>query len=216
VEGDQHLYRPVERLVARGLPADRVADDDRGPVDGDRQLATGVPAESFGLELALLVRVAEPLADVELVLEDDAGTITGEVGRTHVVETPFPALRTNAAAQKERLRGPADVPAPRLGKRKREVRRRRDMDDAVDPLNPSTNGFDPLTPIIYGTGAPSAQTDLNQFIPAGVAGIAANPPVNSPAMDCKVLHPHLFDTPNLVRAFPPGGPAAQRPRAPGV
>src|SRR5262245_43022552 len=134
VEGDQHLYRPVERLVARGLPADRVADDDRWPVDGDRQLATGVPAESFGLELALLVRVAEPLAYVELVLTDDSGTITGDVGRTHVVEAPFPALRTNAAAQQERLRGPADVPAPRLGKRKPEVRRRRDMDDAVDPL----------------------------------------------------------------------------------
>src|SRR5262249_29496870 len=98
------------------------------------QLATGVPAESFGLELALLVRVAEPLADVELVLTDDAGTITGDVGRTHVVETPFPASCTNAAAEQERLRGPADVPAPRFGERKPEVRRRRDMDDTVDPL----------------------------------------------------------------------------------
>src|SRR5262245_42356678 len=120
VEGDQHLYRPVERLVAGGLAADRVTDDDRWPVDGDRQLAPIVPAESFGLELAPLVRVPKPWPDVELVLEDDAVTITGDVGRTHVVETPFSALRTNAVAQQERLRCPADVPATRFEERKPE------------------------------------------------------------------------------------------------
>src|SRR5438876_8897749 len=88
VEGDQQLHGPVERLVPGRLPADRMADDDRGTIDGDRQLPDRGPAESLGFELAPFVRVAEALADVELALEDDVRTITGDVGRTDVIEAP--------------------------------------------------------------------------------------------------------------------------------
>ena len=34
---------------------------------------------------------------------------------------------------------------------------------------------------------PTAQTDLNQFIPAGAGGVATEPLVNSLAMDCKTI-----------------------------
>jgi hypothetical protein len=78
---------------------------------------------------------------------------------------------------------------------------------AVDPANPATNGSDPLTPIIYGTGVPNAQTDLNQFIPAGPApGTANQPLVNTLALDCKTIDP-FFDTTNYVGAFRPDDPA---------
>ena len=77
---------------------------------------------------------------------------------------------------------------------------------AVNPANPATNGTDPLTPVVYGTGAPGAQTNLNQFIPAGAAGTATQPLVNSLAMDCKTIDP-FFDTTNYVGAFRPGDTA---------
>src|SRR5439155_10279795 len=134
VEGDQHPHGPVERIVTGRLPADRMADDDRGTIDSDRQLPHRGPAETLGFELAPFVGVAEALADVELALEDDVGTITGDVGRTDVIEAPLLAVLPDPATEQERLSGPADVPAPRLGERTTEVRRRRDMDDAVDPL----------------------------------------------------------------------------------
>jgi hypothetical protein len=78
---------------------------------------------------------------------------------------------------------------------------------AVDPANPATNGTNPLTPVIYNTGVPNAQTDLNQFIPQGGSpGVATEPKVNSLAMDCKSIDP-FFDTTNYVGAFNPGDPA---------
>jgi len=79
---------------------------------------------------------------------------------------------------------------------------------AVNPASPSSNGSDPLTPIIYGTGVPGAQTDLNQFIPQGGSpGVASQPLVNSLAMDCKTIDP-FFDTTNYVGAFRPGDPGS--------
>jgi hypothetical protein len=87
---------------------------------------------------------------------------------------------------------------------------------AVDPINPSMNGSDPHTPIIYGTGVPNAQTDLNQFIPAGPSpGTATNPLVNSLAVDCKTLD-NFFDTTDYVGAFRPGDPAANWLTAPWI
>jgi hypothetical protein len=77
---------------------------------------------------------------------------------------------------------------------------------AVSPANPTSNGTDPMTPIIYGTADPNAQTDLNQFIPAGSGGNATQPAVNSLAMDCKTIDP-FFDTTNYVGAFRPGDTA---------
>jgi hypothetical protein len=77
---------------------------------------------------------------------------------------------------------------------------------AISPASPTTNGTDPLTPIIYGTADPNAQTDLNQFIPAGAAGNATQPLVNSLAMDCKTIDP-FFDTTTYIGAFRPGDTA---------
>src|SRR5262249_29000838 len=78
---------------------------------------------------------------------------------------------------------------------------------SVDPTNPSTNGTNPLTPIIYGTADPNAQTDLNQFIPAGPSpGTPTEPKVNALAMDCKTIDP-FFDSTGYVGAFRPGDTA---------
>ncbi len=86
---------------------------------------------------------------------------------------------------------------------------------AVSPANPATNGTDPMTPVVYGTGAPTAQTDLNQFIPAGAGGNATQPLVNSLAMDCKTIDP-FFDTTNYVGAFRPGDTAGNWLTAPWI
>jgi hypothetical protein len=87
---------------------------------------------------------------------------------------------------------------------------------AVDPANPGTNGTNPLTPIVYGTGVPTAQTDLNQFIPQGGSpGVATEPKVNSLSMDCKTLDP-FFDTTNYVGAFRPGDIAGNWLTAPWI
>ena len=54
---------------------------------------------------------------------------------------------------------------------------------------------------------PTAQTDLNQFIPQGGSpGVASQSLVNTLAMDCKTIDP-FFDTTNYVGAFRPGDPA---------
>jgi len=78
----------------------------------------------------------------------------------------------------------------------------------VDPTNPATNGTDPQTPIVYGRGLPTSQTDLNQFIPAGAGGVATEPKVNSLATDCKSID-GFFETtsPLYVGAFRPGDTA---------
>ena len=86
---------------------------------------------------------------------------------------------------------------------------------AVSPTNPATNGTDPMTPVVYGTGVPTAQTDLNQFIPAGAGGNATQPLVNSLAMDCKTIDP-FFDTTNYVGAFRPGDTAGNWLTAPWI
>jgi hypothetical protein len=87
---------------------------------------------------------------------------------------------------------------------------------AVNPASPSANGSDPLTPVVYGTGVPTAQTDLNQFIPQGGSpGVATQPLVNTLAMDCKTIDP-FFDTTNYVGAFRPGDTAANWLTAPWI
>lgn len=79
---------------------------------------------------------------------------------------------------------------------------------AVDPVDPSQPGSDPLMPIHYGTGdAQDTDTNVNQFIPAGAGGAATNGLVNSLATDCKTIDP-FFDTTNYVGAFKPGDPAS--------
>jgi len=81
---------------------------------------------------------------------------------------------------------------------------------AVDPVNPNNHSLehDPLIPVIYGTGASGAQTDLNQFIPAGGSpGTATQGLVNSLAMDCKTIN-SFFDTTTYIGAFRPGDPAS--------
>ena len=70
----------------------------------------------------------------------------------------------------------------------------------VDPADPTQMGSDPGIPVIYGTGAPSAQTDLSQFIPNGT-----QPKVTSLAVDCKAIDP-FFDTTTYIGAFQPGQP----------
>jgi len=80
---------------------------------------------------------------------------------------------------------------------------------AVQPTTAASNGTNPNVPVIYGTGAGTQYTDLNQFIPAGGSpGVATEPLVNSLAMDCKAIDPTFFDTTSYVGAFRPGDPAA--------
>jgi hypothetical protein len=79
---------------------------------------------------------------------------------------------------------------------------------SIDPTDPTQVGHDPHIPVIYGTAAGTAQTDLNQFIPAGSSpGVATEPLVNSLAMNCKNIDP-FFDTTDYVGAFRPGDPAS--------
>src|SRR5262245_45576723 len=87
VEADQDGERPVERLEARGLAVAGASHDDRGPVNGDWQLRPRLPAELLGFVFALLVRVTERLADVELALVHHVAAVPGHVGRADVVET---------------------------------------------------------------------------------------------------------------------------------
>jgi hypothetical protein len=80
----------------------------------------------------------------------------------------------------------------------------------LDPSNPNSapGEHNPLIPVIYGTGVAGAQTDLNQFIPAGGSpGVATETRVNSLAMDCKTINP-FFDTTGYLGAFRPGDPAS--------
>ncbi len=62
---------------------------------------------------------------------------------------------------------------------------------------------------------PTAQTDLNQFIPAGAGGVATEPLVNSLAMDCKTIDP-FFDTTTYAGAFRPGDTAGNWLTAPWI
>src|SRR5262249_28189897 len=80
---------------------------------------------------------------------------------------------------------------------------------SMSPADPATNGTDPQIPVIYGTGVPNAQTDLNQFTPAGSGpGVASEPLVNSLAMDCSSLDPTFFQPTDYVGAFRPGDPSS--------
>jgi hypothetical protein len=74
---------------------------------------------------------------------------------------------------------------------------------SVNPTSPTSNGTDPMIPVIYGTGAAGAQTDLTQFTPAGSGGNATVGLVNSLAMDCKTIDP-FFETTSYIGAFKPG------------
>jgi hypothetical protein len=79
---------------------------------------------------------------------------------------------------------------------------------SVDPASPTANGTDPQLPIIYGTGVLNAQTDLNQWIPAGPSPGTPNVAlVHTLAMDCKTIDP-FFDTTDYVGAFRPADPAS--------
>jgi len=76
----------------------------------------------------------------------------------------------------------------------------------LDPAVPNNHSaeHDPLIPVIYGTGVSGAQTDLNQFIPAGTSpGVATQTLVNSLAMNCKTIN-SFFDTTDYIGAFRPG------------
>ena len=76
------------------------------------------------------------------------------------------------------------------------------------PADPTTIGPNPQIPLIYGTPASGAQTNLDQFIPAGAAGVATEPTVNLAAMDCKAIDPSFYDTTTWVGAFKPGDTSA--------
>ena len=79
----------------------------------------------------------------------------------------------------------------------------------VAPAASNQLGPDPQTPLVYGLGLPTSQTDLNQFIPAGPSpGVANEPLVNNLAGDCKTIDSSFFDTTNYVGAFRPGDPAS--------
>jgi hypothetical protein len=89
---------------------------------------------------------------------------------------------------------------------------------SIDPNNPTHTGSDPLLggpgsgstsgTIIYGTANVNAQTDLNQFIPAGSAGTATQTVVNTLAMNCANIDPTFFQNTNYIGAFKPGDPAS--------
>jgi alcohol dehydrogenase len=84
--GDQQDGERVGPLEAIDLAGARVAHHDAGPVDGGGHLGHRAPHQPLGLELGPLVRVVEPLALVQLLLQDDALAVAGDVRGREVVE----------------------------------------------------------------------------------------------------------------------------------
>ena len=90
----ERLQRRVEDVERRGPAGGALPDDDAGPEDLDREPPFGCTHEPLGLELRLLVGVAEPLPHVQLVLPEPALVGPGHVGGRDVGEVLEAAARS--------------------------------------------------------------------------------------------------------------------------
>ena len=135
----ERAQRPVEH-VEGGRPAGAaIADDDAG-----RRMRAGQPGrgtECLGLELRLLVGVAEPLAEVVVVLGEGSAVITRDVRGRDVAVAVQPAPRVAASSASSRsVPGALDVDRAGLGEPQRERHGRRAVDDRGDPLGDLLTG----------------------------------------------------------------------------
>jgi hypothetical protein len=101
--------RPIDRREVAGIAVARITHDDARPEDRDGQMCPCRPGHELGLELRLLVGIKETLAALQLPLEDETLSITGDESRAYPREQfqPGAGLRQ----PKDLLRTPEIGPA---------------------------------------------------------------------------------------------------------
>ena len=107
--GDE-LQRVVRAVVLLGLAGAAVADDHRGPVDRHRHAGLArLRDDPLGLVLGVLVVVGEALAQLQVVLEEDARVAPGDVAGADVLQ---PHELVGAAREVDDVAGALDVHRP--------------------------------------------------------------------------------------------------------
>ena len=107
--GDE-LQRVVRPVVLLGLAGAAVADDHRGPVDRHRHAGLArLGDDPLGLVLGVLVVVGEALAQLQVVLEEEARVAAGDVAGADVLQ---PHELVGAAREVDDVPGALDVHRP--------------------------------------------------------------------------------------------------------
>ena len=128
----ERAQRPVQDVERRGPAAVAVADDDARAHDGDRQPLVIGGDDELGLELRLLVGVAEALAEHQVVLGEGPAMQARDVRRRDVGEAAQPALEATQLREREHPPRSLDVDRARRVERELEGHRRGAVHDLRD------------------------------------------------------------------------------------